>query len=137
VTTDELIEKLNAGAVGELYTAAARIRAVRKAALEVAARTRCKQLKALAEVDRASLNAQLRRMGDTVIALTTKNAEEKAVSRRLCGEQVVLVRALRALVNFCDQGIIFDGGAIPPAEMIPCLKEAKEVLALVEVPFSG
>jgi hypothetical protein len=135
VTTDELIEKLNAGAVGELYRLLQESE-VRKAALE-SLRHEVQQLKALAEVDRASLNAQLRRMGDTVIALTTKNAEEKAVSRRLCGEQVVLVRALRALVNFCDQGIIFDGGAIPPAEMIPCLKEAKEVLALVEVPFSG
>jgi hypothetical protein len=135
VTTDELIEKLNAGAVGELYTLLQESEQ-RKAALE-SLRHEVQQLKALAEVDRASLNAQLRRMGDTVIALTTKNAEEKAVSRRLCGEQVVLVRALRALVNFCDQGIIFDGGAIPPAEMIPCLKEAKEVLALVEVPFSG
>lgn len=135
MTTDELIEKLNAGAVGELYGLLQESE-LRKAALE-SLRHEVQQLKALAEVDRASLNAQLRRMGDTVIALTTKNAEEKAVSRRLCGEQVVLVRALRALVDVCEERFTPARAAERVALFNKRLDEANEVLALVEVPFSG
>jgi hypothetical protein len=81
------------------------------------------------------LRADLDRMCTTVLDLTTKHAGQQQANRRLCGEQVQLIRALRALVDAVGAIDTSPHAARLFPDVVKPWSEANELLSLVEVPF--
>ena len=88
-----------------------------------------------AEVERSKLLAELRRSHETVLALTTKLAERQSANQQLCGRQVQLMAALRALVDAVGAVECDPETAARMPDLCKRYCEANELLALVEVPF--
>jgi hypothetical protein len=93
-------------------------------------------VQAAAEIERADARGKLDRQAATILNLTCAVAAEKSAGRQLCGEQVQLVRALRALVDAAGQLSRQRSSVEPYHALAKRVSEALEALALVEVPFA-
>jgi len=70
-----------------------------------------------------------------LIKVTGQNGSLTTANRKLCAEQVQLIRALRALVDVCNTVREEEGLNFPDGPFETKIREATEVLTLVEIPF--
>lgn len=123
-TSDELLLNLQEKQIAELKRDLAESRKA----------TESVQAHALAREGQA--RGRMAAMESDVLKLAQQRQEMHTALRRQYGEQVQLAKALRALVTAVEEdGAILQIGKRTHA-LYDRLKEAEEVLALVEVPFA-
>lgn len=93
------------------------------------------QLQAAHEKDREQLLIELATRANIILDLTMKHGDQLSANRRLCGQQVVLVQALRTLVDTIHSPAVLMHQSQWPGEVFRAIEQAAEVLALVEIPF--
>jgi len=87
------------------------------------------------EWERSQVLTQLDRSGETVLMLTAKLADQQSATRRCCGQQAQLVKALRELVDTTVVLSEHRNGEENYAMFRLAVQHAHEVLTLTEVPF--
>lgn len=98
-------------------------------------RAATEQVQAHAAEREGQVRGRLVALQSEVLKLAQQRAELQTANRRLCAEQVQLIRALRGLVDAVSFIREAGQGEEAYAQLRVTYREALEVLKLVEVPF--
>jgi transposase len=88
-----------------------------------------------AEIERSELKGRLRTQDDLLAKEILERLSLRNAVRRLCAEQVQTLKALRRLVAALEQFHQCDGMKEARDVLDKVTREAKEVIALLDVPF--
>lgn len=78
------------------------------------------------------LQEERRQHAADTAALHLKLSDRTATARRASAAVVQLIRALRALVDVCDQRLVRDGGALNNPDFARVVREAAETVVLYD-----